>query len=121
MRVYEDSADEAVSFAAGYETYEGYRDDILDNDAGKGLGDDFATFCPGCAIDGWYAGGERVLAQAYPASVRFSDVVDYADFDEDGFARLVLTPSVRFTGDCTDPSGSTVETTYTLSLIHIYT
>ena len=84
VRVYEDSADEAVSFAGGYETYEGYRDDILDNDAGKGLGDDFATFCPGCAIDGWYAGGERVLAQAYPASVRFSDVVDYADFDEDG-------------------------------------
>ncbi len=117
VRVYEDSADEAVSFAAGYETYEGYRDDILDNDAGKGLGDDFATFCPGCAIDGWYAGGERVLAQAYPASVRFSDVVDYADFDEDGFARLVLTPSVRFTGDCTDPSGSTVETTYTIKLL----
>ena len=52
VRVYEDSADEAVSFAGGYETYEGYRDDILDNDAGKSLGDDFATFCPGCAIDG---------------------------------------------------------------------
>ena len=117
VRVYEDSADEAVSFAGGYETYEGYRDDILDNDAGKSLGDDFAAFCPGCAIDGWYAGGERVLSSAYPTSVSFNDVVDYATFDEGGFARLVLTPSVRFTGDCTDSEGAQVETTYTIKLL----
>ena len=91
---------------AGYETYEGYRDDILDNDAGKGLGDDFSTFCPGCAIDGWYADGERVLAAGLPrrraASATWRTI---AEFDESGFARLVLTPSVRFTGDCTDASG----------------
>ena len=92
VRVYEDSADESVSFSSGYETYEGYRDDILDNDAGKGLGDDFSTFYPGCSIDGWYADGERVLSAAYPAAVSFSEVEPFAEFDESGFARLVLTP-----------------------------
>ena len=63
------------------------------------------------------AGEERVLSSAYPTSVSFNDVVDYATFDEGGFARLVLTPSVRFTGDCTDSEGTQVETTYTIKLL----
>ena len=117
VRVYEDTPDEDVPFADGYETYEGYRDDILDNDAGKTLGDDFTIFCPGCSIDGWYAGDTRVLAEAYPTSVSYNDVAGSVTFDEDGFARLVLTPSVHFTGDCTDSEGTAVETTYTVKLL----
>ncbi len=117
VRVYEDSAEDAVSLADGYETYTGYRSDIMGDSQASSLSNDFATLYPGCTIDGWYIDGQRVLSAAYPTAVSFAEVDPYAEFDENGYAKVVLTPSVRFTGDCTDNGGEAVETTYTVNLI----
>ena len=115
--VYEDAPNEQVSLLEGYERYTGYRDDLLSDYSGEGLRDDFAVLYPGCKINGWYLGDTLVLNEAFPTSVSYAQLEQYAEFDEDGYASLVLTPSVSFTGTCVDGEGNDVETTYTIHLL----